>query len=131
MADAVSTTSVSNTEKYLCVSCTNLSDGTGESAVIKVDKSTFTGLNGKEPSYFVVERIEGHAYGMSVAIKCNRTSTITIAQVGGNGYFKEDFRDVGGFSTSAAGGTGDIEFTTNGHTSGDTYNIVLWLRKAD
>lgn len=131
MADTVTTTVIENNPLKLIILLTNVSDGTGESGVAKVDKSAYTGLNGLEPSYFVVERIEGHGYGMSVAIACDRTSPITIARVGGNGYFHADYMQCGGLSLAGAGGTGDIQFTTNGHSSGDTYHIVLYLRKAD
>ena len=43
----------------------------------------------------------------------------------------EDFTEFGGILNTAAasGKTGDIALTTTGHTSGDTYVIVLTLIK--
>jgi len=41
-----------------------------------------------------------------------------------------DFQDFGGLSNNAGSGkTGDILFTTKGHSSGDTYSIVLEMIK--
>jgi hypothetical protein len=37
-----------------------------------------------------------------------------------------DFREIGGLKNNAGSGvTGDIQFTTVGHATGDTYTIVL------
>lgn len=130
MADAVSTKTLTDTPKRLVVQFTNLSDGTGESAVTKVDKSTFTGLDGTEPSSLVVERITGTIDGMEVRIYCDHTTDITIAQLAG-GQVDLDYRDQGGLQTSGAGDTGDILFTTTGHSAGDSYNLVLHMRKKD
>lgn len=131
MADTVSSKVLTNTPKRLVIQIQNLSDGTGESAVTKVDKSTYTGLNGLEPSFFAVERIEGDAVGMEVYIYCDRTSAVPIARLGGLGKYKIDYRRQGGLQTGGAGGTGDILLTTNGQSLGDSYNIVLHLRKKD
>ncbi len=130
MADAVSSKTIINTPTRLVMQFTNLSDGTGESAVIKVDKSTFTGPNGLEPSSLRIDKIEGEVSGMTVTIKANHTSNITIAQLSGNSICI-DYLKAGGFQTSGAGGTGDIEFTTTGHSSGDSYNLVLSMWKKD
>ena len=45
-----------------------------------------------------------------------------------NGHM--DFKDFGGLSNNAGSGkNGDILFTTKGHSSGDTYSIVLEMVK--
>lgn len=131
MADTVTIKVISNTPKRLVVNITNLSDSTGESAVTKVDKSTYTGLNGLEPSSFAVEKVIGDAAGMEVYIYADRTTAVPIARLGGMGFHKATYRDVGGLQTSGAGGTGDILVTTNGQSSGDSYDITLFLRKKD
>ena len=41
-----------------------------------------------------------------------------------------DFTDFTGIPNNAGSGvTGDIQFTTVGHSSGDVYNIVMQVRK--
>lgn len=130
MADAVSTTVLHNSPRRLVIQITNLSDGTGESAVTKVDKSTYTGLNGLEPSSLVVETIKGESIGMEVRLFADHTTDVTIAQLQ-SGNIDLDYRPYGGLQTSGAGDTGDILLTTNGHTAGDSYNLVINFRKKD
>jgi hypothetical protein len=46
-----------------------------------------------------------------------------------NGY--HDYSDFSGIPNNAGSGiTGDLDFTTVGHSSGDTYMIVLELIKS-
>jgi hypothetical protein len=131
MADAVNTTVIyQDTVRYV-VKITNLSDGTGETAVTKVDKSTLTGPNGLEPTELVVECIDADVAGMQVYLYADHTTDVPIARIGGLGRYKRDFRKTGGLSTAGAGDTGDILLTTNGHSSGDSYDITLYLRKKD
>ncbi len=130
MADTVSTTVLTNTKKRHVIQITNTSDGTGESGVVKIDKSTLTGLNGLEPGSLVVETITGTVQGMIVKLTCDRTTALTIATLDG-GQVDLDFRPFGGFQTNTAGNTGDIVLTTIGHTSGDSYNLIINCRKKD
>jgi hypothetical protein len=130
MADTVSTVVLFNQPKRLVTKHLNLSDGTGESNVVKVDKSTYTGPDGTEPSCFAIEKIEYAIVGMSVAISIDQTTDVKLFQLSDTGCL--DFTSIGGVITRGDGsGTGDILFTTNGHTSGDTYDITLYLRKKD
>ena len=131
MADSVTSKTLFNGSSKLIMQFTNLSDGTGESAVVKVDKSTFTGPNGLEPTEIVIEMIEGDAAGMEVLLIADHTTDLALARLGGLGRFKIDYRPMGGLHSSAAGDSGDIMFTTAGHSSGDSYNIVLHMRKKD
>lgn len=131
MADTVNSKTIFNGSRKLIMQFTNLSDGTGESAVTKVDKSTYTGPDGTEPSSLMIEMIEGEAVGMEVYIYADHTTDVPIARIGGLGRFKIDYRPMGGVDTGGSGDTGDILFTTNGHASGDSYNIVLHMKKKD
>ncbi len=133
MADTVSTISVWETPQELVLKFLNLSDGTGESAVVKVDKSTYTNLNLVEPNHFNINRIEYNLSGMSVGIFVDATTDVKLAELGGTGGAVSghmDFTKFGGLSTKATGDTGDIYFTTTGHTSGDSYDITLYLKKS-
>lgn len=130
MADTVDSLVVFSGSKRRVVRFFNTSDGTGESAVVKVDKSALTGPDGTEPTKLVVERIEYDISGMTVRLHWDHTTDDEIAVISGAGYL--DWREAGGLVDPAtAGDTGDILFTTNGHTLGDTYNITLWLRLKD
>lgn len=129
MADAVSTKVIHNSPRKLVVQLTSLSDGTGESGVVKVDKSTFTGLNGLEPSKFVVEKIQYDVTSMRVALSFDRTTDVVFAVLQGIGCL--DYRKSGGFVDSTTGDTGDILLTTTGAALGDGYHIILHLRKKD
>lgn len=131
MADSVSSKTIFNGSRKLIMQFTNLSDGTGESAVVKVDKSTFTGPNGLEPSSLRIDMIEGDAAGMEVFLYSDHTTDVPIARLGGLGRFKIDYRPMGGVYTGGTGDTGDITLTTAGHSSGDSYNIVIHMTKKD
>jgi hypothetical protein len=129
MADAVSTKVLFNGTRKLIIQITNLSDGTGESAVVKVDKSGYTGSNGLEPSKFVVEKIQYDVTAMRVHLYFDRTTDQTIAVLQGNNELC--YTDVGGLVDGGTGDTGDIVLTTTGAAAGDGYNIILHLRKKD
>jgi len=129
MADTVTTTTVFNGLKRLVVHLTNTSDGTGESAVVKVDKSTFTGLNGLEPTDFVLEKVEYDVSSMRVILTIDRTTDQTLVVLQGQGVM--DFTPEGGLLKASTGDTGDILLTTANHASGDGYDITLTLRKKD
>lgn len=136
MADAVTTKIVHQDANRIVVHLTNISDGTGESAVAKVDKSTLLSRLGIEPVSLEIERVEYACVGMLVTLLWDHTTDEKAMVLNGNGCF--DFtRPFGGAPNGtslkdarAAGDTGDILLTTTGHTSGDTYAITLWLYKA-
>jgi hypothetical protein len=122
MADAVTSQTQVSGSKRVVMSFTNVSDGTGESAVQKVDISTLQG----NPSKVKIEKIWYNTFGMAVKILFDHTTDDTVLVLQGDGCF--DFTGFGGIKDPAsAGDTGDIFFTTVGHTSGDTYSIVLQL----
>jgi hypothetical protein len=127
MADAVTTTTVFNGTQRLVVHLTNVSDGTGESNVVKVDKSTFTGPNGSEPTNFVLERVDYDVSSMRVLLTLDRTTDQTLVVLQGQGTM--DFTSSGGLLKASTGDTGDILLTTANHAAGDGYDITLYLRK--
>lgn len=130
MADTVTSQTSFNGPYRLVMRFTNTSDGTGEAAVIKVDKSTFTGLNGLEPTKLAIERIRYSVAGMVVKILFDHTTDDQVAALQGDGEL--DFRSFGGvIDPASAGGTGDILFTTAAHSTGDSYDITLHMRKID
>ena len=132
MADTVDTiVQFSGTRRYI-VRLTNISDGTGESAVKKVDISTLTNGKGVAPTRVNVESIQWSIQGFSsVKLLWDHTTDDELAVLGaGNGY--RDFSQAGVLKDpSSAGDTGDILLTTVGASATATYDIVLSLILSD
>lgn len=141
MADAVTTNVIIQTPTHYIVHLTNISDGTGESAVVKVDKSAIAvATDGAEADSLDIDQVRWAIQGFtSVRILWDHTTDDVALVLCGSGYddFRGRYGDVNGFSQTSglkdprsSGGTGDILLTTNGGSSGATYDITLWLRKA-
>jgi len=125
MADAVATKVLyAGTKRYI-VSFSNLSDGTGESAVTKVDISGLTGA----PTTVGVTRIRYSCQGMSAHLLFDKDATNELIAVCGGGDML-DFSQIGGVHPTTAAGKNDILITTFGHAAGDTYFVVLELTVA-
>ena len=137
MADAVTSQTLSDGDRIAVVKFTNISDGTGESSVAKVDISALAASNtGSTPSRATIEQIWYDIGGMRVALEWNASSNVVAIVLGGsaaagNVQGHMDFRSFGGIKNNAGGGiNGDIDLTTSGHTNLDHYTIVLELRKS-
>lgn len=126
MADAVTTQTVFSGNRSLVMRFTNISDGTGESNVKKVDVSDYTLKDGTIVTSVVIEKIEYNCFGMAVKISSDHDTDVTRAVLQGFGCM--NFSKAGGLQTAGAQGPNDLLFTTVGHTSGDTYDITLWCR---
>ena len=131
MADAVTTQTIIDGERNCVMKFTNVSDGTGESAVAKVDVSALASNSaGKSCSEVRVMRISHAVVGMSVQIFLDASSNVLLMELAESSNGHMDFKDFGGLPNNAGSGkTGDILFTTKGHSSGDTYSIVLEMIK--
>jgi len=119
MADAVTSQTLANGAKRTIRAFTNVSDGTGESAVQKVNISGLIGA----PTAVKILQIWWTTVGMSVKVLFDHTTDDVVAVLDGTGHM--DLREFGIPDPASAGGTGDILFTTTGHTAGDTYFIVM------
>lgn len=114
------------------VRLTNISDGTGESGVVKVDSSALTGPDGTTGPKLVIEEIQWSINGFtSVRLHWDADEDDEIAVLGtGNGYFS--FKNAGGLvDPQSTGHLEDIKLTTAGAVSGATYDITLSLRLKD
>jgi hypothetical protein len=131
MADAVTSQTLADGPKYAVMKFTNISDGTGESAVTKVDVSALaSSADGDACSGVVIERIWWQCIGMKVQILWDATSDQFCIELGENQSGNHDYTIFGGLTNNAgAGKTGDIQFTTVGATAADTYTVILYLRK--
>lgn len=131
MADVVDTKVVFSGTKEYEVHLLNLSDGTGESAVTKIDVSTLTAGNGKPVSGIAIEHIRANVHGMSVLLACKGTSPIDMIRLG-EGLNQMDFRKSGGMVFKNTGsGANNVTLTTTGQVSGSTYDITLRIRLLD
>tara|TARA_A100001515_G_scaffold54615_1_gene43204 strand:+ start:5638 stop:6039 length:402 start_codon:yes stop_codon:yes gene_type:complete len=131
MADAVTSQTIVDGQKTAVMKFTNISDGTGESAVTKVDVSALAALpDGTACTAVTIEKIWWQCIGMKVRILFDATSDQFVIELGENQSGNHDYTGFGGLTNNAGSGkTGDVKFTTVGHTSADTYTIILQLRK--
>jgi hypothetical protein len=131
MADAVTSQTFIDGPKTVVMKFTNISDGTGESGVTKVDVSALQPLpDGTPCTGVVIEKIWWQCIGMKVQILWDATADQFCIELGENQSGDHDYCKFGGLTNNAgAGKTGDINFTTVGHTGGDTYTVILYLRK--
>lgn len=131
MADAVASQTLMDGPRYAVMKFTNTSDGTGEAAVLKVDASALAaGADGRACTGVVIEKIQYMTKGMSVRVLWDATTDVLAFETPTEGDGEQCFRDIGGLQNDAGSGkTGDVNFTTVGHTSGDMYSIVLHMRK--
>ena len=131
MADAVTSQTIQDGERNCIMKVTNVSDGTGESAVAKVDVSALaSNSEGKSCSEVKVMRVSHAIVGMSVQLFLDATSNVLLMELAESSNGHMDFKDFSGIPNNAGSGkTGDILFTTKGHSSGDTYSIVLEMHK--
>ena len=131
MADTVASQTIDDGPRYAVIKLTNVSDGTGESAVTKVDVSGLaSNANGVACTGATIQKIWWQCTGMKVSILFDATSDVLAIQLGENQSGYHDYTSFGGLTNNAGSGkTGDIKFTTVNHSSGDTYTIILYLKK--
>ena len=124
---------IKNGVKRHIVLCTNKSDGTGEDNAIKLKRTDMLTPSGNIPSRLIVEKIKYDISGMEVLISYNNENDEEIARLYNSA---DEIEFMGGFlpmdeveGTAPEGG--DIVFTTDGATDGDSYNIILTVRLKD
>jgi len=124
---AAQTTVVFESKKWLVVEF-SLDVAAIEAAVIKVNKSDYTGLNGLEPSKFAIYEMRWNVGGTGILqLYFDHTTDDEIMALSGEGFV--DWTENGGFIDPAStGGTGDIVLSS---AAGATYSITMKLRKKD
>jgi|TARA_R110000824_G_scaffold139674_1_gene304930 hypothetical protein len=133
MADAVATQTIQDNGRTAIFRFTNVSDGTGEAAVAKIDVSTLS----KDPmtkatcTGVTIQKIYYSTIGMGVKIFFNATTNVLAWQLNADWSDTLDLTDFSGIPNNAGSGkNGDILFTTVAHTAGDVYNIVMQVTKS-
>ena len=135
MADAVTSNYVYKGTRRATLTLTNISDGTGESAVAKIDVSTLVGPDGTAPTYVVIEDvtwdIQAFTY-VTLAFDATTDDTFLLASAG-QGY--HDFTNGGQIAgltdPKSSGTTGDVVLTTTGAAAGATYTITINFKLKD
>ena len=129
MADAVSSQILADGLSQAVMKFINVSDGTGESAVLKVDVSALAAnQNGQACTGVTIRRIHAAVKGMSVNILWDATTDVS-AFVVAPGIYSFDLSTAPLWNNAGTGKTGDVLFTTVGASSGDTYSIILEMIK--
>ena len=132
MADAVASQTLLDGERMAIMKFTNLSDGTGESKVLKVDVSTLTSsASGKACDGVTITKIHASTHGLEVQIYWDATTDVFCWCVPQNSTYTMDFEKFGGLTNNAgAGVTGDVLFSTADASNGDFYTFVLEMVKS-
>ena len=127
MADAVASQTILDGERLFIAKFTNISDGTGETGVVKIDVSTLnSSASGNACNGVKLNKIYGTTHGMQVRILWDATTDVLAWQIPQNSNYLMDLSSFGGIPNNAgAGVTGDVLFTTTDNTAGDMYTIVL------
>jgi len=131
MADAVATTTIIDGPRKAVIYCTDTSDAGGESAVTKVDVSSLSQSPDLDTCTGVrLEKVVFSNVGMGVKILWDATADVIALELPADYSDTLDFSDIGGLPNYAGvGKTGDIQFTTVGAGSGDTYSVTLYCIK--
>ena len=130
MADTVTTQTISDTSgvKYV-TKLTNISDGTGEFLVNKVDASatTFMSEDGNRKIakiWYSINTVDGKS---AVELVWAGATNATAVVLSGNGYW--DLRTAGNeITNNATTPTGDVLLSTKNFTVGDNYTILIEFR---
>jgi len=130
MADTVTTQTIADTSgvKYV-TKLTNISDGTGEFLVNKVDASatTFMTEDGNRKIAKIWYSINTVDAKSAVELLWAGATNSTAVVLSGNGYW--DLRTAGNeILNNATTPTGDVLLSTRGFTVGDNYTILVEFR---
>lgn len=125
MVDAVTSTTIADGPRNAVMHFTNVSDGTGEALVTKIDASALS----LAPTKTKILEVWYDLSGMDVDIffvGSADTLGLTLSSTD-SGY--KDFRSFGGIPPTGADPTGDIKFSTRSAALGDAYSITLAMKK--
>lgn len=140
MADSVFTQVLENGNRNYHAKFTNLSDGTGETNVVKLDPTAtgnmgvlYSGQTLYPGTHLKIWRIEYNVTNMTVEMIWNATTPQDLWLL--NGFGHHDFMRQGGLYVPQSGGApitgadGKVLFTTKGAASGSSYTITIWAKK--
>jgi hypothetical protein len=130
MADTVTTQTIADTSGVKFVTkLTNISDGTGETLVKKVDASelTFMTEDGNRKISKIWYSVNTANSKSAVELVWDGSTNSTALLLSGNGYW--DLRTSGNeIVNNATTPTGDVLLSTKNFASGDNYTIIVEFR---
>lgn len=131
MADAVTSQTLLDGERLAIMKFTNISDGTGETAVTKVNVANLAkSASGLACTAVSVLKITSVSHGMEVRMAWDATTDVPFFLGTINTNYCNDFSGFGGITNNAgAGKNGNIVFSTADQSAGDTYTVVLEMQK--
>lgn len=131
MADAVATQILFDGERKAIMKFTNISDGTGETKVTKVDVAALSPSSFKRPCDGVtITKIYAMTHGMEVAIYWDAATDVLVTVVPQNTNYVADYESFGGlWNNAGTGKNGNVLFSTLDQTAGDAYTIILEMVK--
>ena len=130
MADTVTTQTIADTSgvKYV-IKLTNISDGSGEVLVKKIDASetTFMSEDGARAIARVYYSINASDNKSGVELVWDGVTNATALFLSGQGVM--DFRtDGNSFKNNAITPTGDVLLSTKNFATGDNYSLIIEFR---
>jgi hypothetical protein len=127
MADAVSSQTILDGERLFIGKFTCISDGTGETAVVKINASSLrSNAAGLACNGVKLNRLWYTTHGLEIRILFDANTDTFAWLVPQNTSYYMDFSSFGGLPTNAgAGVTGNVLFTTVEASSGDMYTVVV------
>lgn len=137
MADSVNSYILANGFRNYSAQFTNLSDGTGETAVAKLDPTsagdmgiTMAGALYYPTVYLKIKRIEWTVQGMTLRILWDATTDVDLLDCS-DAMGVADWSKFGGMKAPAvAGVTGKVLFTTANQLVGSSYSVTVHAIKS-
>jgi hypothetical protein len=140
LADAVATQILENGSQWFVAKFTSLSDGTGESAVTKLDPTSggpmgviIQGNTLYPGTHLKIMEMKYNVTGMTLQIDWDASTDVNAWFL--QGYGRHNFRQQGGLfvpqsaGAPVAGATGKVLFTTLGAGGGSSYTVDIWCKK--
>ena len=137
MADTVTSQTLKDSASTWAVKLTNVSDGTGETGVVKVSANTLVAYDGGSTQRLSINKIAWSvASGTSATISprvtllWRGTSNTTIVTLTGSGFW--DLTTAGQCpltNNAGAGANGDILLSTAGFTASAAYTVIIEGKK--
>lgn len=128
MVDTVTTQTLLDGERLVIMKFTNVSDGTGESAVNKIIVANLaTDSRGIACTDLKINKIWSTTTGMAVNVLWDATADVLAWTLPQDTNYHMCFGEhLGGIPNNAGSGkTGNIAFSTIGASAGDSYSIIL------
>jgi hypothetical protein len=133
VVDTVTSQTILDGARNVVMAFTNISDGTGEANVVKVDPALLSAgsILFSAPAQVAVRRIKFSTKGMGVIIRWQGTPSMPLFVIAPDKTDEVHFMHFGGLVSPPGllAGTGRITFTTVDAGATSSYSIVLEMRK--